>query len=117
MSLSDLKNKSREANELIERLQKQIEDINLANKPDQVEKRTKELRSENEKLRKEVDKLLKELGEAEKKNNAAGGSNYLHDFFVWIHRIKSKFESDPDFWWRNVHHKKHLYQVRDLDHL
>jgi hypothetical protein len=73
LSLEELRAKSTQASELIEKLKRQIEQIKLASTPASMAERAKSLQQENETLKKRVDELKKELEEAEGKsklNNA-----------------------------------------------
>ena len=64
-SLTELKQRSQKADEIIEKLKHQIEQIKLQTTPEFMSKRVVELKSENEKLKKRVDELKKELEAAE----------------------------------------------------
>jgi hypothetical protein len=75
LSMSDLKKKSQDANDLIEKLQKQIEQIKLLSTPEYMAEQTKKLKKENEDLRKQVEKLKKDLEEAEAKNKGNKSKN------------------------------------------
>lgn len=63
--LTELRDRSQKANEIIEKLKHQIEQIKLQTTPVYMAKRVGELKGENEKLKKRVDELKKELEEAE----------------------------------------------------
>lgn len=64
-SLTELKQRSQKADEIIEKLKHQIEQIKLQTTPEFMSKRVVELKGENEKLKKRVDELKKELEAAE----------------------------------------------------
>lgn len=76
LSIEELKNRSVQATELIEKLKKQIEQIKLQTTPAFMSEKVKTLQSENEQLKKEVEVLKKELEDAEAQT---GSSNY-HKF-------------------------------------
>jgi hypothetical protein len=69
LSLEELRAKSTQASELIEKLKRQIEQIKLASTPASMAERAKSLQQENEALKKRVEELKKELEEAEGKSN------------------------------------------------
>jgi hypothetical protein len=71
VTIEELRSKSNQANDLIKKLQQQIEQIKLQTSPEYQAKRAAELKIENEELRKEVDRLVKEL-EAAEANKSAG---------------------------------------------
>lgn len=79
LSIEELKQRSTQATDLIEKLKKQIEQIKLQTTPAYMAEKVKTLQNENEKLKQEVELLKKELEAAE----AARGSrknkyfNYL----------------------------------------
>jgi chromosome segregation ATPase len=63
--INELKLKSQNANQLIEKLKHQIEQIKIQTTPNYVADKIKNLKSENESLKKRVEELKKELEEAE----------------------------------------------------
>ena len=71
-TLEQLKLRSSQANEVIEKLKKQVEQIKLQTTPAFMAEKAKSLQKENELLKKRVDELKKELEAAEAKK---GGSN------------------------------------------
>ena len=68
VSIEELKNQSKQAGEIIEKLKKQIEQIKQMSTPQFVAEKSESLRKENEQLRKKVEELKKELEECEAKN-------------------------------------------------
>jgi aminoacyl tRNA synthase complex-interacting multifunctional protein 1 len=71
VTIEELRSRSNQANDLIQKLQHQIEQIKLQTSPEYLTKRAAELKVENEQLRKEVERLVKELETAEA-NKASG---------------------------------------------
>ncbi|CAF0850373.1 unnamed protein product [Brachionus calyciflorus] len=65
LTVEELRKRSVQAQELIEKLQKQIEQIKLQTTPAHMSEKVKSLQKENEQLRTEVEKLKKELETAE----------------------------------------------------
>lgn len=65
VTIEELRSRSNQANDLIQKLQHQIEQIKLQTSPEYITKRAAELKTENEQLRKEVERLVKELEVAE----------------------------------------------------
>jgi len=70
LSVEELKKKSAHADELIEKLKKQIAEIKMSTTPAYVAEKSKTLQQENEVLRKQVDELKKELEQVELKNKS-----------------------------------------------
>lgn len=75
LSIEELRAKSAQANELIEKLKHQIEQIKLASTPASMAERAKNLQKENEVLKKKVEELKKELENAESKNPLGNVTN------------------------------------------
>lgn len=67
LTIDELRQRSAQAQDLIEKLQKQIQQIKVQTSPASVSDKVKELQKENEQLRSEVEKLKIELEDAEKK--------------------------------------------------
>ncbi len=68
LSIEELTAKSAQANELIEKLKNQIEQIKLASTPASMAERAKNLQKENEVLKKKVEELKVQLDEVEHKS-------------------------------------------------
>ena len=64
-SISDLKLKSSQANEIIESLKAQIERIKLESSPDFMQQKAKKLEKENLELKAQVEELKKSLEQVE----------------------------------------------------
>ncbi len=64
-SISDLKLKSTQANEIIESLKAQIERIKLESSPDFMQQKAKKLEKENLELKAQVEELKKNLEQVE----------------------------------------------------
>jgi predicted nuclease with TOPRIM domain len=64
-SISDLKIKSTQANEIIESLKAQIERIKLESSPDFMQQKAKKLEKENIELKAQVEELKKNLEQVE----------------------------------------------------
>jgi len=71
-TLEQLKLRSNQANEVIEKLKKQVEQIKLQTTPAYMAEKAKTLQKENELLKKRVEELKKELELAEGKKGTAG---------------------------------------------
>lgn len=91
-SLTELKQRSQKADEIIEKLKHQIEQIKLQTTPEFMAKRVVELKSENEKLKKRVDELKKELEAAEAGKPASSWFSRLSEAIRSIFKlIEGKF--------------------------
>lgn len=66
ITLNELQQKSKQANEVIEKLKHQIEQIKIQTTPGYKTERIKQLKTENESLKKKVEELKKQLEAAEK---------------------------------------------------
>lgn len=75
LSIDELKVKSGQASQLIERLKNQIEQIKIASSPANMAERAKNLQKENEELKKKVENLKSQLESAESKNPLGNLSN------------------------------------------
>jgi len=73
-SIEELKLKSNQANELIESLRSQIEQIKLATSPAYVADKAKSLEKENTELRAQVEQLKKQLEEIEAANSSSSNT-------------------------------------------
>jgi predicted nucleic acid-binding Zn-ribbon protein len=71
ITAEDLRAKSAQASELIEKLKQQIEAIKVASSPANMAERAKNLQQENETLKKKVEELKRQLEAAEAKNGKA----------------------------------------------
>lgn len=68
LSIDELKVKSGQASQLIEKLKNQIEQIKIASSPANMADRAKNLQKENEELKKKVENLKSQLESAESKS-------------------------------------------------
>ena len=96
ISIDELKAKSKQADALIQKLQKQIEQVKKASTPEYMAEQTKRLQAENEQLKKKVESLKKELEEAEAKNGGASmWLPWLLKFWVSTDHLTLFAKSEP----------------------
>lgn len=78
-TLAELQERSKKADDMIDTLRKQIEQIKLQSTPEFMSKREQELKAENEKLKKKVEELKKELEAAEAANPPSEFIRNIHN--------------------------------------
>ena len=77
LTIDELKAQSKQAAELIQKLQDQIKQVKQINSPQFVNEKIESLKKENEGLRKKVEELKKDLDDAEAKNGKSNKKKML----------------------------------------
>ena len=80
LSVDELRQRSAQAQDLIDKLQKQIEQIKIQTTPGFTGEKIRQLQKENENLRSEVEKLKQELEDAEKRKQSRK-KYFQHSFY------------------------------------